>query len=468
MINTQMFAQDLNMNMMISPINRPFQYQPAPQAFSYYLQPSSMPLAPQDSVPYEDFQSHNQQQSQQQQPQSHSQPLEHSQHTNYLFQHSPATSNSPLLHFSSPLLTDMAPPSSADTNSHQDFVNAATAAAENDPYFIPVQGILPPSKNLDGRYECQLCDRSYTHAKHLKRHMMRHTGQKPYGCSWCTAKFTRPDIRKRHVSKCKVRIKMEGLDCIKIEEENPARMISLKNKKMNERKAKKAAAELEKAIAAAAAATGAPATASVVATAPATTATTTAEAKPKLTVTSLSQTIVNSPVTHSDFDPSLLEASIKKELESADTFYNSPALSVHDIPTQQPPQQQQLPDHQTVYFRAMPTPSVAPSTVPAASTGYMTPAESSPIVQLMKPDEQRMCYYLNVPASAPVSGLYYEDAQQQQPQQPQYQPQMLTPQHYGMTPTQQQHAAFFNDAAACVYGESPLETFVPPIYQEQQ
>lgn len=76
--------------------------------------------------------------------------------------------------------------------------------SEDDPFFIPIQGIVPPSKNADGRYECNICNRTYTHAKHLKRHTMRHTGQKPYECAYCSAKFTRPDIRTRHALKCRL------------------------------------------------------------------------------------------------------------------------------------------------------------------------------------------------------------------------------------------------------------------------
>lgn len=76
--------------------------------------------------------------------------------------------------------------------------------SENDPFFIPIQGIVPPTKNADGRYECNICNRTYTHAKHLKRHTMRHTGQKPYECAYCSAKFTRPDIRTRHALKCRL------------------------------------------------------------------------------------------------------------------------------------------------------------------------------------------------------------------------------------------------------------------------
>lgn len=93
---------------------------------------------------------------------------------------------------------------SSATQQPQSLQTTKPMPAENDPFFIPIQGIVPPSKNADGRYECNICNRTYTHAKHLKRHTMRHTGQKPYECSYCSAKFTRPDIRTRHALKCRL------------------------------------------------------------------------------------------------------------------------------------------------------------------------------------------------------------------------------------------------------------------------
>lgn len=390
------------------------------------------------------------------------------------------------------------------------------SALENDPYFIPVQGVLPPSKNGEGRYECQLCVRSYTHAKHLKRHMMRHTGQKPYGCSWCPARFTRPDIRKRHVSKCKVRRKMEGLDSIKIEEENPAKMISLKNKKQNENKQRKAAA-------AAAAAkkleedSDASKNTTIVCGPPSSTETYNKKnAKtpsvrskplspktmpaPQLAMSSMpgssnethqylsaANSALSTPIQDSlllppnnitpppanpEFDPSALEASIKKELESdAETFYSTPALSSTDLPLPQHPV------HQTVYFSAMPTPSIA-STVPPISSGYMTPADCSPLVF----QRQVKCYYMAVPPGSqqivqsspmlPAAGNYgigiFYDQQGNVQHQVQHQPQMLTPQQqYGMAlplPGAVSGASRNMADSSCIYGESPLETFVPPSY----
>ncbi|KAK9376225.1 uncharacterized protein V1513DRAFT_439658 [Lipomyces chichibuensis] len=64
---------------------------------------------------------------------------------------------------------------------------------------------VAPTKNAAGKFQCTECSRSYLHAKHLKRHMLRHTGDRPYKCSLCSDSFCRSDILKRHYEKCQHR-----------------------------------------------------------------------------------------------------------------------------------------------------------------------------------------------------------------------------------------------------------------------
>lgn len=337
----------------------------------------------------------------------------------------PSVNNSPLLNRTNvPSMSDSSVPSASQLEAE---------ALENDPYFIPVQGVLPPSKNQDGRYECQLCDRSYTHAKHLKRHMMRHTGQKPYSCFWCSAKFTRPDIRKRHVSKCKVRRKMEGLESIKIEEEDPAKMIE-KSKLKAAAKAKASSAGIKKPNPATKTKAAAKAAQKTVESA---SNTSTPLVNAKLFSKNQQQTnavsaamiqaqqIYPSPyLNEAAFDSSLLEASIKKELEDSTSVQVEPFYQ--NTPT--------LPH--TVYVSAMPTPSIISSAI------------SSPVIDMQRYYYQPIVNY----------GLYYENQQANQP------PQMtvLTPQQYH---SQRIAPDTFSAATGgVVYGESPLETFVPPVY----
>lgn len=62
-----------------------------------------------------------------------------------------------------------------------------------------------PPKDEEGKYPCPHCNKNYLHAKHLKRHLLRHTGVRPYTCGLCKDTFSRSDILKRHFQKCSVR-----------------------------------------------------------------------------------------------------------------------------------------------------------------------------------------------------------------------------------------------------------------------
>ncbi|EED20593.1 C2H2 transcription factor RfeC [Talaromyces stipitatus ATCC 10500] len=62
-----------------------------------------------------------------------------------------------------------------------------------------------PAKDADGKFPCPHCTKTYLHAKHLKRHLLRHTGDRPYMCVLCKDTFSRSDILKRHFQKCSLR-----------------------------------------------------------------------------------------------------------------------------------------------------------------------------------------------------------------------------------------------------------------------
>lgn len=67
------------------------------------------------------------------------------------------------------------------------------------------KGIANPNKNAEGKFECPHCNKTYLHLKHLKRHLLRHTGERPYQCHLCKDTFSRSDILKRHFQKCSIR-----------------------------------------------------------------------------------------------------------------------------------------------------------------------------------------------------------------------------------------------------------------------
>ncbi|SPO05948.1 related to regulatory protein amdA [Cephalotrichum gorgonifer] len=67
------------------------------------------------------------------------------------------------------------------------------------------KGQVTPVKDADGKFPCPHCTKTYLHAKHLKRHLLRHTGDRPYRCVLCNDTFSRSDILKRHFQKCSIR-----------------------------------------------------------------------------------------------------------------------------------------------------------------------------------------------------------------------------------------------------------------------
>ncbi|KAH7394697.1 hypothetical protein BKA66DRAFT_567061 [Pyrenochaeta sp. MPI-SDFR-AT-0127] len=71
----------------------------------------------------------------------------------------------------------------------------------------PAAGKAPTtvSKNAEGKYDCPHCNKTYLRLKYLKRHFLRHTGERPYQCHLCRDTFSRSDVLKRHFQICSIR-----------------------------------------------------------------------------------------------------------------------------------------------------------------------------------------------------------------------------------------------------------------------
>lgn len=74
----------------------------------------------------------------------------------------------------------------------------------------PTPEFMDSFKNAEGKYQCVTCDKSYLHFKHLKRHYMKHTGNRPHVCKICQDTFCRSDILKRHYSRCLAKFQVTG------------------------------------------------------------------------------------------------------------------------------------------------------------------------------------------------------------------------------------------------------------------
>ncbi|QQK44441.1 Fungal transcriptional regulatory protein, N-terminal [Penicillium digitatum] len=57
-------------------------------------------------------------------------------------------------------------------------------------------------KPTDKHFRCDVCQRAFTRIDHLKRHSLRHSGQKPYSCIFCNTSFARCDNLRVHYTDC--------------------------------------------------------------------------------------------------------------------------------------------------------------------------------------------------------------------------------------------------------------------------
>ncbi|KAK9477802.1 hypothetical protein V1514DRAFT_320759 [Lipomyces japonicus] len=68
-------------------------------------------------------------------------------------------------------------------------------------------GVMMGSKSGRGgaRFQCSECNASYSRISHLKRHEVKHTGEKSFPCEFCESRFYRADIARRHSKNCTAR-----------------------------------------------------------------------------------------------------------------------------------------------------------------------------------------------------------------------------------------------------------------------
>jgi uncharacterized Zn-finger protein len=63
----------------------------------------------------------------------------------------------------------------------------------------------PSTRLTNRRYagaNCNVCGKSFYHTGTLNRHMMIHTGEKPFCCVKCGKKFNRKSMYEVHMIKC--------------------------------------------------------------------------------------------------------------------------------------------------------------------------------------------------------------------------------------------------------------------------
>ena len=74
------------------------------------------------------------------------------------------------------------------THSHDESALSMAADAKSN----------PAKKNLD-KHICKTCNKFFSHITNLKKHLLVHTGEKPYSCKQCNKAFSQAGNLERHI-----------------------------------------------------------------------------------------------------------------------------------------------------------------------------------------------------------------------------------------------------------------------------
>jgi len=73
-----------------------------------------------------------------------------------------------------------------------------SAANENSSFVCNAAGVAAKPKK---RHACHLCPKTFGWTTDLKRHLLIHTGERPFKCTLCNATFTRNFLLQKHKTK---------------------------------------------------------------------------------------------------------------------------------------------------------------------------------------------------------------------------------------------------------------------------
>ncbi|KAG0429855.1 hypothetical protein HPB47_023228 [Ixodes persulcatus] len=72
----------------------------------------------------------------------------------------------------------------------------ATGGVRTIPGFSTLHGV----HHTNRPHRCHLCFRAFGNKAHLRRHLLSHTGEKPFGCPFCERRFSQACNAKVHVA----------------------------------------------------------------------------------------------------------------------------------------------------------------------------------------------------------------------------------------------------------------------------
>ncbi|XP_060850546.1 zinc finger protein 92-like [Rhopalosiphum padi] len=77
----------------------------------------------------------------------------------------------------------------------------ATYEENNDNPVKSFKKVTKKNKEKDKNFECSLCSKKFGWTTDLKRHLLIHTGERPFKCNSCQAAFTRNFLLQKHFAR---------------------------------------------------------------------------------------------------------------------------------------------------------------------------------------------------------------------------------------------------------------------------
>ena len=90
-------------------------------------------------------------------------------------------------------------PYTANTNFDQSFFNNDQAFSDHDQSLAQASGMTKKKTETSAINRCEVCYKVFESKRNVQRHMLLHTGERPFKCDVCDRRFNQKPHLKSHM-----------------------------------------------------------------------------------------------------------------------------------------------------------------------------------------------------------------------------------------------------------------------------